>query len=205
MGFLLGANIKDATWLNFDIAAAQANRIQIENAHQQATYELQERLAVAQTEAEIRQIQREQSMLDAQYQYDVAALNQDLEHRDFAFRTRMTIFAIFGGALSLAIVLGTFLWTGSKVLASISFDPTPTPDYISPVAKKTVNRPARESHERWADPNYRRRMKAAAKNQERKERDQQKEAELLAARMANTSDPAKISGDKRDKLPLAGD
>lgn len=37
------------------------------------------------------------------------------------------------------------------------------------------------------------------------EREEQKEAELLAARMKHITDPAKMSGDKRNKLPLAGD
>lgn len=196
MGFLLGANFKDATWLNRDIAAAEADRINIDNAHQQATYELQERLATAQTEAEIQQIQREQGLLDARYQHDIQALAQDLSHRDVAFKTWMTVITIFGGALSIAVVLGTFFWTGSKVLASISFDPTPTPKYIPPVKKRIVNLPERETYDPWTEPNYRSQKRTAAQDQERKDRE---------THLKSISDPAKMSRDERNKLPLIGD
>lgn len=196
MGFLLGANFKDATWLNRDIAAAEADRINIENAHQQAINELQERHEAAKTDAEIQQIKREQELLDAQYQHDIQVLSQDLAHRDAAFKTRMTVLTFLGSALSIALVLGTFFWTGSKVLASISFDPTPTPKYIPPVKKKIVNLPERKTYDRWTDLNYRSQKRTAAQNQERKDRE---------TRLKSVSDPAKMSGDKRNKLPLAGD
>jgi len=208
MGFLLGANIKDATWLNSDIAAAQANRIQIDNAHQQATYELQERLAAAQTEAEIKQIQREQSLLDAQYAHDIQALNQDLAHNDFAFRTWMTVLTILAGAFAVTLFISTTIWVGSKAWVYVQSTPpkeVPMAKYVPSIEQRIPNLPERESYDPWADSNYRRRMKTAAKNQERKEREEQKEAELLAVRITNISDPAKMSGDKRNKLPLAGD
>lgn len=76
---------------------------------------------------------------------------------------------------------------------------------VPPIQQRIPNLPERKSYDPWADPNYRRRMKTAAKNQERKEREEQREAELLAARMTSLSDPAKMSSGKRDKLPLAGD
>jgi hypothetical protein len=79
--FLLGMNIKEATWLNSGIAKAEAERIQVETAHQQATNELQIRRETAQTEAEIRQIQREQEKLDAQHAYDLHILDQDIANR----------------------------------------------------------------------------------------------------------------------------
>ena len=75
MAALLGANVKDAKWLNSDIAEAEAQRIQIEAAHQQATYELQEQLAQAQTVAEIQAIQREQIETGLLAQEDVAVFD----------------------------------------------------------------------------------------------------------------------------------
>jgi hypothetical protein len=63
MGFLLGANLKDATWLNSDIAAAQAEKTRMETAHQNEMNKLQEQLAAAQTDAEIQRIRREQERL----------------------------------------------------------------------------------------------------------------------------------------------
>jgi hypothetical protein len=208
MGFLLGANLKDATWLNSDIAAAEADRITIENVHQQATYELQERLAAAQTEAEIKEIQRQQALLDAQYQHDIQILNQDLAHQDLAFRTWMTVLTILAGALALALLLGTTIWVGSKAWVYIQSNPlmeVPVAKYVPSVEQRIPNLPERELYDPWADPNYRRRMRTAAKNQEQKEREAQKETELLAVRMGYVSDPAKMSGDKRNELPLAGD
>ena len=80
IAILFGANIKDATWLNPGIAAAEAEKTQMEVAHQQQMNTLQEQLAAAQTEADIQTIQRKQKLLDAQYEHDVQALNQDLEH-----------------------------------------------------------------------------------------------------------------------------
>ncbi len=208
MGFLLGINIKDATWLNSDIAAAEGDRITIENAHQQATYELQERLAAAQTEAEFKEIQRQQALLDAQYQHDIQALNQDLAHQDLAFRTWMRVLTILAGAFALTLLLGTNIWVGSKAWVYIQSNSRKEEAMakVAPTMEKRIpNLPKREPYDPWADPNYRRRMKAAAQKQERKEREEQKEAELLAVRMTNVSDPAKMSGDKRNELPLAGD
>lgn len=117
--FLLGANIKDATWLNSDIAAAEANRINIENTYQQATYELQQQLAQAQTEAEIREIQRQQALLEAQYQHDIMMLEQDLARRETAFRTWMTALTIIAWAFALALILSTTIWAGSKAIVVV--------------------------------------------------------------------------------------
>ncbi len=122
LALLLGANIREATWLNPKIASAEANLMKIEAAHIQATYELQERLANAQTDAEIKAIQREQKLLDAQYEHDILTLSQDLEHREVAFRTLMTVLMYVGGALSIAIIIATvFLmvsWSITRVRAA---------------------------------------------------------------------------------------
>jgi hypothetical protein len=208
MGFLLGANLKDATWLNRDIATAEARRIEIDNAHQQEMNQLNEQLATAQTQAEIRQIERQQALLDAQYQHDIQALSQELAQQDLAFRTWMTVLTIFAGAFALALLLGTTIWVGSKAWVYVQSSPpkeVPMAKYIPSVEQWIPNLSEREPYDPWTDPSYRRRMKTAAKDRELKEREEQNEAELLAARMEYVSDPAKMSGDKRNKLPLAGD
>jgi hypothetical protein len=208
MGFLLGTNFKDATWLNSDIAAAQADRIRIENAYQQETYNLQISLAAAKTEAEIREIQRQQALLDAQYQHDIQALNQDLAHRDLAFRTWMTVLTILAGAFALTLLLGTTIWVGSRARVYVQSNlpkEVPMAKNVPQVEQWIPNLPEREPYDPWADPNYRRRMKTAAKKQEQKEREEQKEAEMLEVRMSHFSDPSKMSRDQYGRLSQAGD
>lgn len=207
MGFLLGTNFKDATWLNRDIAAAEADRIKIDNAHQQAINGLQERLETAKTDAEIQQIRRDQELLNAQYQHDIQALSQDLAHQDLAFRTWMTMLTILAGAFALTLLLGTTIWVGSRARVYVQSSlpkEVPMAKYV-PVEQWIPNLPERESYDPWDDPNYRHRMKTAAKNQEQKEREEQKEAELLAARMTYFSDPSKVSRNQYGRLSRAGD
>ena len=187
MALIIGVNIKGATWLNREIASAEANRINIENAHQQATYELQERLANAQTEAEIQDIQRKQKLLDAQYTHDIQALTQDLEHRETAFKTWMNVLTFLGGALSIAIVSSTVLWFGSKAIATVR---TATPNAESSSASippiKTIQPlPERRSYDPWQSEKYRREKIKESRYRER------------AARKA-------ALGKNRNNLPLAG-
>ena len=187
MALIIGVNIKGAKWLNREIASAEANRINIENAHQQATYELQERLANAQTEAEIQDIQRKQKLLDAQYTHDIQALTQDLEHRETAFKTWMNVLTFLGGALSIAIVSSTVLWFGSKAIATVR---TATPNAESSSASippiKTIQPlPERGFYDPWQSEKYRREKIKESRYRER------------AARKA-------ALGKNRNNLPLAG-
>lgn len=205
----LGFNVKDAAWLNRDIAAAEAERIHIENAHQQETYNLQIRLAAAAAEAEIKEIQRQQALLDAKYAHDIQALSQDLAHRDLAFRTWMTALTILAGAFALSLLLSTTIWVGSRARVYVQSNlpkEVPMAKYVPQVEQWIPNLPERQPYDAL-DPNQvlfenrlnERLQEIAA------EREEQKEAELLAARMKHITDPAKMSGDKRNKLPLAGD
>lgn len=205
MAILLGANLKDAKWLNSDIAEAEAHRIQVEAAHQQATYEIQERLANAQTEAEIQQIQREQKLLDAQYQHDIQALEQDLAHRDLAFRTWMTVLTILASAFALTLLLGTIIWIGSRAWVYIqanSRKEIAMAKTIPPVTKWIPNLPEREPYDPWMDPEYRRQQRDAARDQERKEREANK---TIAARIRGITNAEQMGKDEYNKLPLAGD
>jgi hypothetical protein len=205
MAILLGANIKDAKWLNSDIAEAEAHRIQVEAVHQQATYEIQERLAAAQTEAEIKEIQRQQALLDAQYQHDIQALNQDLAHQDLAFRTRMTVLTILASTFALLLFVVTVIWVGSRTwvyIQSNSQKENTMAKNIPPVEKWIPNLPEREPYDPWNDPEYQRQQIAAARDQERKERE---EIRTIVARMKGLSNAEQVSKSQYNNLPLAGD
>ncbi len=205
----LGFNVKDATWLNSDIAAAQADRISIENTYQQQTYELQIRLATAKTEAEIREIERQQALLDAQYQHDIQALSQDLAHRDLAFRTWMTVIPILAGAFALTLLLSTTIWVGSRARVYVQSNlpkEVPMAKYVPPVKQWIPNLPERQPYDALDPKQVLFENRLNERLQEiAAEHEKQKEAELLAARMKYFTDPVKMSGDKRNKLPLAGD
>lgn len=203
MGILLGADITSAAWLNPEIASAEAMRLEIEARHMEETYKLQELLAQAQTEADIRAIEREQTLLDAQYQHDIQALQQDLEHRDIAFKTWMTILAFMGGALSFAIVIVTTVWV---VAATKNVQPRPVysqpaPTYIPPVEKKIVSVPKRESYE----PLFEQRLAERWQEIINKRALTEKEASDIAVRMKTVTNPLRMSSTEYNKRPLAGD
>ncbi|MDL1944335.1 hypothetical protein FBQ99_18530 [Chloroflexi bacterium CFX2] len=207
-GALMGLAFAGTDLFNPRTSAAEANRMNIDAQHQQAMYLLDEQLAAAKTEAEIKEIQRQQALLDAQYQHDIQALSQDLAHQDLAFRTWMMVLTILASAIALTLFLGTTIWVGSRAWAyvqSIQPKEVPMAKNVPPVEQWIPNLAEREPYDPWTDQNYRRRMKTAAKDQERKEREEQKEAELLATRMQYVSDPARVSGDQYNKLPRAGD
>lgn len=205
--FLLGMNIKEATWLNSGIAQAEAERIQVETAHQQATYELQIRRETAQTEAEIRQIQREQEMLDAQHAHDLKVLDQDIANRqrwaDFVINAA-TILSIGAGVLT---ALSIFTLVVAKSVAMVRAVPSATPIISAPRTVPEIKMipyvPEREPYDPWASPDYRRQQRDAAKQEERKERE---EMQVLADRMRSLgNNPAQMSSAEYYRQPLAGD
>lgn len=202
IAILLGANLKDAKWLNSDIAEAEAQRIQVEAAHQQATYEIQERLAAAQAESEIKQIQREQLLLDAQYQHDIQTLEQDIAHSEAAFRTWMIILTIFGSALALTLCISATIWIGSRAwvyIQSNSRKEAVMAKNIPPVKKRIPNLPEREPYDPWGNPDYRRRYRITAQGRERKEREER----MIAARMKGLTSSERVSKNEYNNLPLA--
>lgn len=197
MAFGLGLNIKDAKWFNPDIAAAEASLMNIEAAHQKATNELQERLATAQTEADIREIQRRQGMLDAQYQNNIQALSQNLAHQDLAFRTLMALLTMIAGVLAAALFVNTVVWTSSKalvVIRSVQRKEEPVMKSVPQIEKRIPNLPERKPYDPWNSPAYRRSKRTAARQAEREE---------IAARMMNFRDPARMSTEEYNRNPEA--
>lgn len=205
-GLMMGLSVSGIDLLNPNTSAAEANRINVETAHQQATYELQEQLSRAQTEAEIQDIHRQQDLLDAQYKHDIQLLNQDLENRQTAFNTKMQVSTMFGGALSIALIIATSLWVGSKALANLRSVPVtnqPKDKHIPPVEMIIPNQPEQEFDEQWHNDEFRKAKIEKAREKERTERLQKlnEETELMQ-RMQSISDPARIETGKYNNLPL---
>lgn len=214
MGFLLGMNIKDATWLNSGIAQAEAERIQVETAHQQATNELQIRREAAQTEAEIRQIQREQEKLDAQHAYDLQILDQDIANRQRWADVGINIVIFISGATGLAAAISAIIVALAKAISILRTVPSATPVVPTPRTVPEIQMipsvPERQSYEPLdvpqqfvEDPSQLYDRRLAERFQEVTQ--QKKEASLLAARMKATIDPARMSSTEYHKRPLAGD
>lgn len=155
-------------WIN----PAKAERINIENAHKQAVYELQEQLAQAQTEADIQDLQREQRLLEAQYQHNIQKLEQDLAHREIAFRTMMAVLTKIGGGFSVALAISTTIWVGSKAVATIKSAPETVINSQSAVSTTHTNHrsPSRDAQK--------------ARQREREEREREiGERQALAERL----------------------
>lgn len=205
MGFLLGTNFKDATWLKGDIAAAEAERIQIENAYKQEIYNLQIRLAAAKTEAEIKEIQLQQALLAAQYQDKIEALKQDRTHGYIAFRTWMNVLTIFANASALALFVIAVVWASARAWVYVQSNSRKEQSMAKttpPVTKWIPNLPEREPYDPWDDREYRRQRIAAARDQERKEREENK---TIAARIRRISNAEQVSKNEYHNLPLASD
>lgn len=208
-GLLMGLAFAGTDLFNPHTAAAEANRMHIDAQHRQAMYQLDEQLAAVQTDAEIREIQRQQEMLDAQYQHDIQALSQDLAHRDLAFRTWMTVLTILASAFALVFLIGSTILVVSKARVYVHSNLSkeiPMADAVPSVEQWIPNLPEREPYDAL-DPKQ---ILFETRLNERMQeiaamREEQKEAELLAARMKHLSDPAKMSSAEYNKRPLAGD
>jgi len=214
IAILLGANLKDAKWLNPNIAEAEAQRIQVEAAHQQATYELQERLTAAQTDAEIQQIQREQKLLDVQYEAEIQKIAQDVANRQRWADVKINLVIFAGGALSIVTTLGGLIIAIAKAIAILQAAPKATPITATPLALPEMQvihpLPERQPYEPLEVPQvpsesleqlYDRRL--AERWQELTQK--QNEADVLIARMKAVIDPAQMSREKYNRQPLAGD
>lgn len=213
-GFVTGLFAADIDLLNPNTSAAEANRMNIETAYKQAAYDLQIRRETAQTEAEIRQIQREQEKLDAQHAYDLHILDQNIANRqrwaDF-WITAATFLSIGAGVLT---ALSIFTLVVAKSVAMVRAVPSATPVIPVPRTVPEIQMipsvPERQSYEPLdvpqqfvEDPGQLYDRRVAERFQEVTQ--QKKEASLLAARMKATIDPARMSSTEYHKRPLAGD
>ncbi len=203
MGFLLGANIKDATWINPGIATAQVERIRMETAHQDSMNQLQEQLATAQTAADIQKIQNLMKLENAQFAHDIETLNQDLAHRDIAFKMRMNVLSFMSYLLIAAGTILATIWAGKKILTTAQkFAVQVEVQAIAnpPSGTHPLSAPEKTPTDPWASPAYRR-LKIQAARQE--ERNQRKNA--ISPEIKIYKDPARISKEEYKRRPLAGD
>ncbi|MFZ5923373.1 MAG: hypothetical protein ACOYY3_20180 [Chloroflexota bacterium] len=195
IAILLGGNIKEATWLNSSIAEAEAERIQIESAHQQATYELQERLAAAQTEAEIQQIQREQKMLDARYEHDMKILAQDVVNRQRWTDAGINLVIFVGGSTGIAAAISALIVALAKAISILRTTPKGQPA-VAPsraIPEVQIVKPMPERH---ADPDYEQ-MRINAKQRELLERG------ITLRRMKVACKTPHMTKEQYDRLPHA--
>jgi hypothetical protein len=188
LSIFAGFNLKDATWLNSEIAKAEAKRIDIETKHQQAIYELQEQLARAQTEAEIQAIQREQNLLNAQYEHDMQILAQDVINKQRMADVIINIAIYVGTSTGITAAISVLIISIAKAVTILRPTPAsqsamtttrtvPAIQIVKPVLK-------REPYEPWLSREYRRTKIKEARYRER------------ASRRAE-------SGKNRNKMPLA--
>jgi hypothetical protein len=204
-GLVTGLALAGIDLLNPNTSAAEAERTNMETTHQNAVYDFQEKLLAAQTESEIHNIQRAQQIEDAKYAHDVRVLEQDIVHRDVAFKTWMTVLTVLAGALALTLLIGATIWMGSEAWVYIH-DKTRKEETVSktaiPITMRIPNLPERAPYDPWHDPTYRRQKRVDAQQVEQKNRE---DMLVLAARLKAISDAVKMSVNDYNSLPLAGD
>ena len=189
--------------MNPNRSLAESEAIRIDAAHQQAVYQLQEQSAQAKTEAEIQTVQRQQKLLDAQYERDIQELQKDSARQDVAFKTWMDFLAFAGRTLSITPLLGIVLWLGPKALTTartLPVTPKSAQTVIRPVGKTMDPLPEKTPTDPWNSPTYRRQSVKAARQEERNQRKNK-----INTPIRMYKDPARMSKDEYKKRPLAGD
>lgn len=156
MGFLLGANLKDATWLNSDIAAAQAEKTRMETAHQEAMNKLQEQLAMAQTNADVQKIQNQINLENAQYEHDMKILAQDIINRQRWTDAGINLVVFVGSATGISAAIGAITIAIAKAFSILRAIPRNQPsERVLPEIKIVRHMPERVPYEPWHNKKYR--------------------------------------------------
>lgn len=199
-GLITGLSVSGVDILNPQTAAAEANQMNVETNHQEAIYEQQERVVETETDAKIKSIEREQGLADAHANYNKEMLLLDVRNNERAAATWLLIATWVGGALSISLIVSTFLWVGSKAIANIKLTPINPKNNQTRAARTANNR--RDSEEsrkaKIAEARYREHSERLEKMI--KERDEQIE---LMVRMQSVSDPTSLGKTKYNDLPLA--
>lgn len=202
-GLAVGLSVSGTDLVNPNRSLAESEAIRIDAAHQQAVYQLQEQSAQAKTEAEIQTVQRQQKLLDAQYERDIQELQKDSARQDVAFKTWMDFLAFAGRTLSITPLLGIVLWLGPKALTTartLPVTPKSAQTVIRPVGKTMDPLPEKTPTDPWNSPTYRRQSVKAARQEERNQRKNK-----INTPIRMYKDPARMSKDEYKKRPLAGD
>jgi hypothetical protein len=215
-GLVVGLSVSGIDLLNPNTSAAEANLMSIEAAHKDALYKLEETKRTAQTDAELRQIQREQELLDAKYEHEKQRLTQDLTNRQRWTDAAINLAVFFGKASGLALVLaamGAVIASIVKAIASARSAPAErhpaTPSHAMPEIQIVHPLPERQSYEPldWSQPNSESLQELHDRRLEERMREitQPKETDRANPRMRAVSDPARMSSTEYHKRPLAGD
>lgn len=206
MGILLGVNIKNATWFNPGIAAAQAEKTRMETAHQQEVNKLEEQLAAAKTDAEVQAVKREQELLDAKYEHDKQILAQDVINRQRMADTVINLVVYLGTGTGVAAALAGLIIAIAKAIAIIRSAPKNEPVMIPvrstyPVrATKPIS--PREDYDPLESPAQRYERRLAERQQELTT---QRQLDEMIARMKAVQNHVQMSKKGYKEHPLAGD
>jgi hypothetical protein len=207
-GTILGLAMAGIDLLNPHTAAAEADRIGVETAHQQAVYQLQEQRETAKTEAQIREIERQQTLLDAQYQHDIQVLSQNLAHREMGFKIWMAVIAMLGGAIAATVFVGSTILIGSRALVYVRssasnekpIEERPMTNRVPPPETKV---PIRESYDPLGATAilYEKRINERLQEISQQEEKELDDEALLEARMRAAVNPARMSSQEYRKRP----
>jgi len=139
-GLITGLSISGVDILNPQTAKAEANRMIVETNHQATMYEQEERLAATETNARIQTIEREQDIAEAQAKYEKEMLALDLRKKEHSAATWSLLVTWFGGAMSIAIIISSVLWVGSKAIVIVKSTPINTTNNWSAALVAQTNR-----------------------------------------------------------------
>lgn len=193
--------------LNPWTSPAEANRINMETTHQQAVYELEERLAAAQTESEILAIQRKQELLNAQYERDIQILAQDVVNKQRMADTVINLVIFAGVTTGIVAAIGALILAIAKAAAILrsapKTQPVVKPSRSIPTMQVVKPLPERESYDPLVSPQQWYEKRLAERQQEIAA--QKEFNDEMIGRMKAVLNPALISKEEYNKRPLAGD
>ncbi|MBI5295357.1 MAG: hypothetical protein HY869_07760 [Chloroflexi bacterium] len=182
---------------------AEAESIHVENEHQHIMNQLDEQLAQAKTEADIQAVHNQQALENAKYEHEMQLLEQDLIHRDIAFKMRMNVLTFMSYLLTATGTILATIWAGKKILtttqksaAQAEVQATTTP----PSGTHPLSAPEKTPTTPWISPSYRRQRIEAARQEERNQR-----KNTTCPQISSYKDPARISKEEYKRRPLAGD
>jgi len=196
-GAIFGTAISGSGYLNPATSNAQAVQMNAETVHQQAVFTQEERLAQAQTNAQIQTIDRQQKATEQQIVMNLNYEQQGNEKRLILYEKLMNVLInilwVIGIAAGLVLVLVVGLSLGSKAIVTIhaskktrnSVDTTNTQ---SPVPSIDI----------WQMPEFREQMIKNARNNEAAIRQA-----MLNYGAQPLHNPAAISKEEWKKLPWA--
>ncbi len=183
-GLVTGLSAAGTDLFNPNTSQAEADRVRAETTHQGVMNELQERLESAKTEAEIASIQRQQEAEQKRFEEEMKYIEQlyakKLTAYDRWIKVRDILLLVFGSVFSLGFLV--FIFAKSALMLRS----------IQPAPQQVVN--DEEVKQYWRN---RREMACANERWFRS-------TALMEARMKAVCNPASMSKEQYNNLPLAG-